>query len=260
MTLSGSRDGTSTSAGAVTPTAATSPLRSTTIEMREVRATSTRVTRPESTRRLTVVAPHPDDEVFGIGGLMRELVLRGHRLRVLAVTDGEAAYGPRNVAARDALAELRAEERTTALEALGIAGHTEVIRLQFPDAAVADHEAELTCAITQLSGPLLLATWRHDGHQDHEATGRAAARAAVRRSIPLIEYTVWAEHRGRCLDERLVWRVSLPADSRRAKGRAIDEFASQLEPSPDGRPVVPPDLVERLRVDDEVLLSGRCPA
>ena len=38
----------------------------------------------------------------------------------------------------------------------------------------------------------------------------------------------------------------------------MDKFASQLEPSPDGRPVVPPDLVERLRVDDEVLLSARC--
>ena len=83
--------------------------------------------------------------------------------------------------------------------------------------------------------------------------------ARPRRSIPLIEYTVWAEHRGRCLDECFVRRVSLPADSRRAKGRAIDEFASQLEPSPDGRPVVPSDLVERLRVDDEVLLSARCP-
>ena len=31
--------------------------------------------RPESRRRLTVVAP-PYDEVFGIGGLVRELVLR----------------------------------------------------------------------------------------------------------------------------------------------------------------------------------------
>ena len=100
--------------------------------MREARAASTRVTRPESTRRLTVVAPHPDDEVFGIGGLMRELVLRGHRLRVLAVTDGEAAFGHRDLAAGRALAELRAEERTAAFEALGIAGHTEVIRAAVP--------------------------------------------------------------------------------------------------------------------------------
>ena len=230
------------------------------IEMREARATSTRVTKPESTDRLTVVAPHPDDEVFGIGGLMRELVLRGHRLRVLAVTDGEAAFGQRDRAAQHALAELRAEERAAALEALGIAAHTEVIRLQFPDAAVADHETELARAITDLAGPAVLATWRHDGHPDHEATGRAAVRAARRRSIPLIEYTVWAEHRGRYLDERLVRRVSLSAASRDAKSRAIDAFASQLEPSPDGRPVVPPDLVERLRVDDEVLLPARSAA
>ena len=68
---------------------------------------------------------------------------------------------------------------------------------------------------------------------------------------------MWAEHRGACLDERLVHRVSLPLDSRVAKGRAIDEFTSQLEPSPDGRPVVPPDLVASLRADDEVLLPAR---
>ena len=52
---------------------------------------------------------------------MREIVLRGHGLRILAVTDGEAAFGPASPSARAALAELRAEERTAALEALGIA-------------------------------------------------------------------------------------------------------------------------------------------
>ena len=133
-----------------------------------------------------------------------------------------------------------------------------MIRLQLPDAAVADHEDELTSAITSLAGPLLLSTWRHDGHPDHEATGRAAAAAAARLSIPLLEYTVWAEHRGRLLDR--------PGDpppavatsrTRAAKCRAIDAYTSQLEPSPDGRPVVPAELVHRLRTDDEVLLAGR---
>ena len=188
---------------------------------------------------------------------MREIVLRGHGLRILAVTDGEAAFGPASPSARAALAELRAEERTAALEALGIAGSTEVIRLQLPDAAVAHHEDELTSAITSLAGPLLLSTWRHDGHPDHEATGRAAAAAAARLSIPLLEYTVWAEHRGRLLDERAIRRLPLPPAGRAAKCRAIDAYTSQLEPSPDGRPVVPAELVHRLRTDDEVLLAGR---
>ena len=155
------------------------------------------------------------------------------------------------------LAVLRADERAAALEMLGVAGRTEVVRLQIPDAAVAEHEAELASAITALAGPLLLSTWRHDGHPDHEATGRAAAVAAARLSIPLFEYTVWAEHRGRLLDERAIRRFSLTADSRAAKCRAIGAFISQLEPSPDGRPVVPAELVHRLRTDDEVLMAGR---
>ena len=81
--------------------------------------------------------------------------------------------------------------------------------VQSPDAAVPDHEAEPARAITVLSGSGLLATWRGIGHPDHEAMGELLLRAATRRSIPLFEYTVWAEHRGR-LDERLVHRVSLP--------------------------------------------------
>ena len=38
-------------------------------------------------------------------------------------------------------------------------------------------------------GVLLLAPWRHDGHPAHEAAGRAAAAAAARTGVRLLEYT-----------------------------------------------------------------------
>src|SRR5262245_15665484 len=37
-----------------------------------------------------IVAPHPDDETFGCGGLIRTKVLQGIPLRVVLLTDGEA--------------------------------------------------------------------------------------------------------------------------------------------------------------------------
>ena len=57
--------------------------------------------------------------------------------------------------------------------------------------------------------------------------------------------------------DRAIRRLPLPPAGRAAKCRAIDAYTSQLEPSPDGRPVVPAELVHRLRTDDEVLLAGR---
>ncbi|MDQ3738785.1 MAG: PIG-L family deacetylase, partial [Actinomycetota bacterium] len=80
----------------------------------------------QQTNRVTVVAPHPDDEVFGVGGLMRALVERGYGLRVVAVTDGEAAFGPLPDDQQAALVKRRSEERLVSLEALGIAQHTEI--------------------------------------------------------------------------------------------------------------------------------------
>ena len=198
--------------------------------------------------------------MFGVGGLIARLVRRGRRVRLVAVTDGEAAFGAVSDVARRHLAARRAQERDAALDALGAAGSVDVVRLCLPDGAVADHEHTLADELSALAGPVVLATWRHDGHPDHEATGRAAAVAAGGRGARLVEYTVWAAHRHRLTSERLsstrrVRFVPLAPPDRAAKVRAVAEFRSQLEPSPDGRPVVPAGLVARLRIDDEVLLS-----
>ena len=66
-------------------------------------------------RRAVVVAPHPDDEVLGAGGLVRVLAGSGTAVRILAVTDGEASHpgAPATLAAR------RREESRTALHRLG---------------------------------------------------------------------------------------------------------------------------------------------
>ena len=44
---------------------------------------------------VVIVAAHPDDEVLGAGGTMAMLAAAGARLRLVAVTDGEASHpGP----------------------------------------------------------------------------------------------------------------------------------------------------------------------
>lgn len=209
------------------------------------------------TNRATVVAPHPDDEVFGVGGLMRALVDRGYQLRLIAVTDGEAAFGPLADGQRAAFVALRCEERRASLEALGIAGHTEIISLGVPDGCVASHEPHLADQLADLAGPVMFASWRYDGHLDHEAVGRAAAVAASATGAALYEYPVWAEHRDRlgCLGVVRKRRFRLPPPVRAAKMQAVRAHRSQIEPSPDGLPVVPAALVDALATADEVVFG-----
>ncbi|CAN5686504.1 MAG: PIG-L family deacetylase [Acidimicrobiia bacterium] len=211
----------------------------------------------QRTSRATVVAPHPDDEVFGVGGLMSTLVERGYRVRLVAVTDGEAAFGQLATDERAALVARRSEERLASLEALGLAEHTEIIRLGIPDGRVAAHEPDLAARLADLAGPVMFASWRYDGHPDHEAVGRAAAVAASAGGATLYEYPVWAEHRGRLshLGRVRQRRFRLSPQLREAKVLAVRAHRSQLEPGPDGRPVVPPEIVDALYTADEVVFG-----
>jgi LmbE family N-acetylglucosaminyl deacetylase len=205
-----------------------------------------------------VVAAHPDDEVLGAGGTMSQLAARKARLRLIAVTDGEASHHDGPTADRRAsLARRRAAERSAALAALG-ARCTEVIRLQLPDSGLADHEQELAAQLRELvSGfDICLAPWSRDAHPDHEAAGRAARQASARTLL----YPVWLWHWAQPGDTRVPWhrgmRVPLPRSTVARKRRAITRFASQLQDrSPQTGPVLPAGIVAHFIRDYEVFFE-----
>ncbi len=206
---------------------------------------------PGPTGRALVVAPHPDDEVFGIGGLLHDLGRLGWSVDLVAVTDGEGAFG--TAPGRAHLARRRRQEQHCALHQLGL-GTATVHRLGLPDGDLQGHEAAIAAGVQAVAGGAdwLLTTWCHDGHPDHEATGRAVALVAAELGIALAQFPVWGWRRfprsGR-------WRWPLGTGTSTAKHAAMAAFASQLEPSPHGAPVVPAALMERWRRADEVLLA-----
>ncbi|MFC7649257.1 PIG-L deacetylase family protein [Streptosporangium lutulentum] len=117
---------------------------------------------------VVVIAAHPDDEVLGVGGLLSLLAEAGVRLRLIAVTDGEASHP--GIADVPALAARRVNESESALEALG-ARAVEIIRLGMPDTGLAAREGELTEALKEAAAgfQVCLAPWEADVHSDHEA-------------------------------------------------------------------------------------------
>jgi len=200
---------------------------------------------PPST--VVVVAPHPDDEVLGVGGLLQALHRAGHHIELVAVTDGEASHPGSLAMSPDVLASVRRIEAAEARRALGL-HHCKTIHVGLPDGAVADHEDRLAGVLADRldADAIVLATWRGDGHPDHEATGRAAASAAATTGARLVEYPVWAWSWARPGDRRVPWAtasaVPFDTEAQQAKRRAIQSFRSQLEPlgpTEAGGPVLP---------------------
>lgn len=71
-------------------------------------------------RKALVVAPHPDDESLGCGGLLAMLAQRDCEVAVIFVTDGGASH-PHSVSwSRTRLASKRQDEANAALLELGL--------------------------------------------------------------------------------------------------------------------------------------------
>jgi LmbE family N-acetylglucosaminyl deacetylase len=210
---------------------------------------------------MTIVAPHPDDETLGMGATIAMLRAAGVEVQVVSVSDGGAAYPGLGATDRAQLERVRHAEVCRSLRLLG-AG--EPIGLGMPDGELSGHEQQLTDRIAALladfpAGRWCAATWRGDGHPDHEAVGRACAAAAAKTGAVFLEYPVWMWHWARPDDPAVPWnrarRVALTRDALKLKRLAVDCFLSQLQPGPDGQTVLPPAVVRRLLTVGEVVFA-----
>ncbi|MFM9923738.1 PIG-L deacetylase family protein [Variovorax sp. H27-G14] len=213
---------------------------------------------PEGARAV-VVAPHPDDEVLSVGGLLAQLADIGTPVAVIAVTDGTASHQGSTEWPADRLAQTRPSETLQALRCLGL--HIEPIRLGLPDGGLQVSRALLAARLVQLLRPrdVVFTTWRQDGHPDHEATGEACALAVASTGARLVEVPVWGWHWAGPGDARVPWqrafRVVLSDDAVRRKRAAVQAFTSQLlhDASTGAGPVLRDTTVQRAARPYEVV-------
>ena len=172
-------------------------------------------------RSLIVVAPHPDDETLGAGGLIHSYAQRQLPVTIISVTDGEAACPEVADLARVRQSELRA--------ALGMlsAQHAEIIRLGIPDGRVKENPSSLADALRSVASPdsLIVAPFERDGHPDHDAAGEIARQIAHRQGLTLAAYPIWAWHQAapEVFSGRPIADLNLTPEARTAKGNAIPQ-------------------------------------
>lgn len=210
-------------------------------------------------KRLVVVAPHPDDEVLGCGGLMRQAHANALDVLVVSVSDGEHCYPGHPYWTPERLRPTRRQELADALAALGLRDPS-TVALEMPDGGLceaADIVAQMLGAQLR-SDDLVLVTWERDGHPDHEGASIAARRAAASIGCRFLQYPVWGWHWASPdspeLDALRPLRLDLDAQTRHAKQQAIACFATQTGTCAPGivDPILPAHVLERFARPFEV--------
>ncbi|MGH8420610.1 MAG: PIG-L deacetylase family protein [Pseudomonas sp.] len=205
--------------------------------------------------RLIVLAPHPDDEVLACGGLLAAMAGRQEDIQLISVTDGEGSHPGSSQWPQSRLRAQRRLESEYAIAGLGLElSRFSWQRLEMVDGQVAERAESLTALLSQdlRTSDVVLSTWRHDGHCDHEAVGHCAAQAAANTGATLLEMPVWAWHWAEPNDPRIPWdrarKLVLTDEQLMRKRKAITSHASQLQTdtSTGAAPVLDATTLERL--------------
>ena len=214
---------------------------------------------------LLVIAPHPDDEVFGAGGVILSALAEQKRVDILYLTDGEGAgvhLDPERIRAERA----RMTERVRVT--LGLP-ESHLHRFHLPDGGVPrrgksgfdDVVTRLVARIDQLEPDSVLATHELDfWPYDHVACAELAEAAVTRsrRRPALYLYWVWAWYNLRpdwFLRGRHSGLIAVPIGRwRTAKRCLVERYLVPLAPS--GRPwsgQLPAALRQSFNLDFEVV-------
>ena len=144
-----------------------------------------------------VLAPHPDDESLGCGGLFAACVEHGLPAYAAFLTDGAASHPHSREYPRERLAKLREAEARSALASLGVEDdRIEFLRLRDGEAPTRGRSFDLVterlASFARSRGVrTICATWQHDPHPDHRAAWRVGRRVARTLDARLLCYPIW---------------------------------------------------------------------
>ena len=172
-----------------------------------------------------VLAPHPDDESLGTGGLIALARSRGQSVSVVLLTNGSKSHPNSKKYPRDRLISLRRSELNEAAEILGLPSGS-LLELGLPDAAAPTSGPEFEKALDAVAELIVssgarsvFVTWRYDPHCDHQAAAHLGMELRARHpSLELWFYPIWGWH--------LPPSDSVPAPPPEGFRLAIDEVLS----------------------------------
>lgn len=191
-------------------------------------------------RRVLIVAPHPDDEALGCGGLIARLCAAGCAPEVVILTRGEGSHaGCCDISGED-IARARAELTSKAARHLGLR-EARISRLWYSDGGVP--ASDLSGQLARIVGAMkvkpevVLVPHRGEGWPDHLNAAALAREALSVNDIcaEVYEYCVWMWYYNvRNPDWKNGFKVRMSSEEYAAKLAAAREYI--LPEAPCGRP------------------------
>jgi LmbE family N-acetylglucosaminyl deacetylase len=195
-----------------------------------------------------IIAPHPDDETFGCGGLIKLKCDAGVSVRIVLLTDGEAV-GSAPGESRETVVEARRREFVEACHKLGV--QTDDLRfLHLPDGALPQRGmpgfgsamCALLAEIEDFAPAEVYCTHENDIRPDHVAAAHVAQAALKAWGGPcrLFFYPVWMwYHASSGLRKRLdchgAWRLDIKRVLS-AKKQAMEAYLDAPQRTSAGHP------------------------
>ncbi len=200
---------------------------------------------------ILIVAPHPDDEVLGVGGTIRKLVNDGHKVTAAIATRGWPPLFP-----DEQVAQVRAEAEAAAK----ILGLSSLRYLDLPVTRLNElprHEinAAFDKLINETTPEWVFLPHPGDRHEDHKqvfdacmvALRPTANRAFVKRTLlyETVSETHWSAPTVEPVFDPQVY-INI-TDTLADKLTAMKKYTSQVHPSPDARSLEAVEALARWR-------------
>lgn len=188
--------------------------------------------------KVLIISPHPDDEVFGCGGLMQSLVQAGKQVEVIIMSKGEAVHRPCCPNNESVIVETRAELTDKANGVLGIASE-HIHRLDFPDgdfaSAIGNEALEKTLGglIKAIAPTEVFIPHPYENSPDHVAATQIVESILRHYPAKIFYYCVWTwYHMPLYKILKLKYKNArfLRVANREAKNKAIDIYIDNSAP------------------------------
>lgn len=152
-------------------------------------------------RPFLIIAPHPDDETLGAGGLIALARRASQDISIVLLTDGAGSHPGSRSHPPERLGAVRRAELDDAARILGMVPQS-IHPLGLNDGAVPTRGPRFDQAVDAISDRVaqtgaetVFVTWMGDPHCDHEAAALLAERVRDRHpKVRLMSYPIWGWH------------------------------------------------------------------
>ncbi len=230
------------------------------LRVRILRLLLGRKAEPVVGQRVLILAPHPDDEVLGCGGLIHRLLNEDRQVDVVIMSGGGRSHsGCCDIDGRT----LVDERRRLTLKAAEILGMPEknLHFMDYPDGSIMSDNPEterLRALMTELNPDTLFVPHSGEGWSDHTETRNIGLLLAPD-TVTVYEYCVWFWYYNTWnIDRKNAYVLKMTGEELCIKNCAIDAYI--LPQAPCGRPysgVLPPVFVKSCRWNKELYFKVR---